>query len=316
MINLDGVFSSVVPIHQQKLGENVDIKNFLLSLIYSLEKNSEHPLSLAVVEYGKEKGVKDLPVSSFIAIEGHGIKGIVNEIPLVIGNNKLMEKEKIIKCADLDNKALQYTREGKSIAYVAFNNKNVALLAIADTIKPSAKNTVEKLKKIGMNVWMITGDNEETAKAIAKQAGITNIMAHVLPADKASKVKELKEKDQGVIAFVGDGINDAPALASADVGIAMGSGTDVAIETASITILGNDLTKVVKAIELSKKTMFTIKSNLFFAFFYNASLIPVAMGVLYPIFGILLNPIFAAGAMALSSLSVVGNSLLLKRRNI
>ncbi|MBI2029839.1 copper-translocating P-type ATPase [Candidatus Gottesmanbacteria bacterium] len=294
--------------------------SFILSLIYSLEKNSEHPLSLAVVEYAKNS--KTLTVSDFKAIEGYGISGKVNNYSVVIGNKKLMEKVKIIKCAELDKKAQQYAQEGKSLAYVAINKKHVALLAIADTLKPTAKSTVEKLKLLGIEVFMITGDNQETAKAIASQAGITNVMAHVLPADKANKVKELKLKPTtynlkpNLVAFVGDGINDAPALAISDVGIAMGTGTDVAIETASITILGRDLNKVVQAINLSKKTMFTIKSNLFFAFFYNMVLIPVAMGVLYPLTGLLLNPMLAAFAMAASSLSVVGNSLLLKRRSI
>lgn len=288
-------------------------RSFILSRIYSLEKNSEHPLSLAVVEYAKNSNT--FPVSNFEAVEGHGIKGEVNNYSLIIGNKKLMEKERVMRCAQLDKKAGLYASEGKSLAYVAVNRKNVALLAISDTLKSSAKQTIEMLNKMGISVWMITGDNEETARAIAKQAGITNVMAHVLPADKANKVKELKQKSK-VVAFVGDGINDAPALASADIGIAMGTGTDVAIETSSITILGKDLTKVVGAIELSKKTMFTIKTNLFFAFFYNVVLIPVAMGVLYPFTKLLLNPMLAAFAMAASSLSVVGNSLLLKRRKI
>lgn len=285
-------------------------RSFILSLIYSLEKNSEHPLSLAIVAF--TQNAKTFPVSNFEAVEGHGIAGKVSNYSLFIGNKKLMEKEKVMRCTELDKKASQYATEGKSLAYVAVNKKNVALLAITDTLKSSATTTVEKLEKMGIEVWMITGDNEETAKAIAKQAGIKNIMAHVLPADKANKVKELK----GPVAFVGDGINDAPAIASADVGIAVGTGTDIAIETSAITILGKDLSKVTQAIDLSKKTMFTIKTNLFFAFFYNVVLIPVAMGVLYPFTGLLLNPILAAFAMAASSLSVVGNSLLLKRRNI
>ncbi len=315
MDDLSSVFSSVVPMYKQRLEKNADIKNFLLSLIYSLEKNSEHPLSLAVVDYAKEQGSQNLATTNFTAIEGHGIKGEVNEIPLLIGNKKLMEKEKIIRCSELDKKAQEYAAQGKSLAYVALNKKNVALLSIADTLKPTARTTVETLKKMGIEVWMITGDNEETAKAIGKQVGIDKVMAHVLPAEKATKVKDLKQ-NTNVVAFVGDGINDAPALASSDIGIALGSGTDVAIETASITLLGKDLTKVVTAIDLSKKTMFTIKSNLFFAFIYNIVLIPVAMGALYPISKILLNPMLAAFAMAASSLSVVGNSLLLKRRDI
>lgn len=316
MDNIDEVFSQIISIHKQKLGENVDIKKFLLSLIYSLEKNSEHPLSLAVIDFAKEQNIEKLPTVNFSAIEGHGIKGEVNEIPLIIGNKKLMEKENVMKCAELDKKASLYASQGKSLAYIVVNKKHVALMAIADTLKSSARETVEKLKAMGIETWMITGDNEETAKAIAKQAGITNVMAHVLPANKANKVNELKKQTKGIVAFIGDGINDAPALAVSDVGIAMGTGTDVAIETSQITILGRDLMKIVQAINLSKKTMFTIKTNLFFAFFYNVVLIPVAMGILYPLWGLLLNPMLAGAAMAASSLSVVGNSLLLKRRTL
>ncbi len=207
------------------------------------------------------------------------------------------------------------------------DGKNVALIAIADTIKAETKEMVAGLKRLGIAVWMITGDNEKTARAIAKQAGIENVLASVLPAEKAEKIREMKQLasgnspqpplkvrggNGGVIAFVGDGINDAPALAAADVGIAMGTGTDVAIESAGITLLNRDLRSVLTAIRLSRSTLSIIKQNLFWAFAYNVILIPVAMGVLYPVTGWLLNPAIAAFAMAASSISVVGNSLRLK----
>lgn len=299
--------------------------NHFYSLVYSLEKNSEHPLSLAIIGYLKEKGAKELKVTNFKAVEGFGITGEIENNKIIIGNLKLMEKENVNLESSISQSASSFSKQGKSLAFVSVNKKLAGVFAIADTLKPTAKNTVEQLKKMGIEVYMITGDNGETAKAIAKEVGITNIMAHVLPGEKAQKVQELKMNSlqpktynlkPNIVAFVGDGINDAPALAISDVGIAMGTGTDVAIESASITILGRDLTKVVSAINLSKKTMFTIKTNLFFAFIYNLVLIPIAMGVLYPIWGTLLNPMLAGAAMALSSLSVVGNSLLLTRKRI
>lgn len=291
----------------------------LLSLVLSLEKNSEHPLSSALVTFAQNKGAKIIPHSFFKVIEGKGIEGKVANSSLLIGNKKLLDEKKIIIPDMFSQKASRYASEGKSLVYVSLNNKTVALFAIADTLKSSAKPTVATLKKMGINVWMITGDNQQTARTIAKQAGIENVLAHVLPGEKAQKVQDLKNqllpsiihhpRSTNVVAFVGDGINDAPALASSDIGIALGTGTDVAIETSSITIIGRDLTKVVKAINLSKKTISTIKANLFFAFFYNIILIPVAaLGIL--------NPMLAGAAMALSSLSVVSNSLLLNKKQI
>lgn len=291
----------------------------ILSLVYSLEKNSEHPLSLAIVNYGLNKKTKEVKIDNFKAVEGHGIMGTFERKKLLIGNKRLMDKENIVVEKELSDKADIFATQGKSIAYFASDNKTLAVLAIADTIKKTARKTIELLTNKGINVWMITGDNTQTANAIAKEAGILKerVISHVLPADKANKVIELKlEKSESPVAFVGDGINDAPALASSDVAITLGGATDVAIETSSITIVGNNLLSIVNAINLSKITMRTIKSNLFFAFAYNVILIPVAMGVLYPFFQILLNPMLAGFAMAASSLSVVGNSLLLKKAKI
>ncbi len=285
-------------------------KNKVGSLIASLEKNSEHPLSRAIVDYFGE--TQEIGVKDFTAIEGFGVKGTIDRRSLLIGNKKLMENERVMRCAELDKRAEEWMASGKTLAYVSIDKKNVALLAIADTIKAEAKETVGLLKKLGIAVWMITGDNERTAKAIAKQAGIENVLASVLPQEKEAQIREFKKEDGHTVAFAGDGINDAPALAAADVGIAMGTGTDIAIESAGITLLNKDLRSVVSALRLSRATLSIIKQNLFWAFGYNVILIPVAMGALYPITGWLLNPALAAFAMAASSISVVGNSLRLK----
>ncbi|MBI2617774.1 copper-translocating P-type ATPase [Candidatus Gottesmanbacteria bacterium] len=296
------------------------LEQYIFSLIFSLEKHSEHALSTAITSYLQEK-TKELPVEGARAIAGLGIVGTVNHEKVIIGTKKLMEKEKIILCSELEKKAQLFAQEAKTLAYIAVNGKHVALFAIADTLKDSARETISELLKIGISSYMITGDNKQTAKAIADQAGIPNenVIAEVLPQEKEKIVREFKEgngKGRKTLAFVGDGINDAPALASANVGIAMGTGTDVAIEAANITLMNKDLRSVVTAIRLSKKTMRTIKLNLFWAFGYNVILIPVAMGVLYPFFGLLLNPILASLAMATSSISVVTNSLLLKRAKL
>lgn len=292
-------------------------KDKIAALANELEANSEHPLSQAIVNFFsqsesfKQEKKGSQPIKDFSAIEGFGVKGLVAGKSVVIGNKKLMEKEGVMRCAELDAKAEAWAKEGKTLAYIAVDKKHVALLAIADTLKNDAKDMVAELTRMNIDVQMITGDNEPTARAIAKQAGISTVLASVLPQQKADKIKELREKS-GTLAFVGDGINDAPALAAADVGIAMGTGTDVAIESAGITLLNKNLRSVVTAITLSRATLATIKQNLFWAFGYNVILIPVAAGVLYPLTGWLLNPALAAFAMAASSISVVGNSLRLK----
>ncbi|MBI5619491.1 copper-translocating P-type ATPase, partial [Candidatus Gottesmanbacteria bacterium] len=296
--------------------KGIPVTEFIKAIILSLEKNSEHPLSKAIVSC-LSPNLPYIPVSShkvsgFRAIEGFGLSGSVAAVNVLIGNKKLMEKEKVMRCAGLDKKAETWMNGGKTLAYVAIDKKNVALIAIADTLKAEAKEMVSSLKRMGITVWMITGDNEVTARAIGKQVGIENVMASVLPQEKAEKIKELKNDKRAIVAFAGDGINDAPALAASDVGIAMGTGTDVAIESAGITLLNKDLRSVVSAIKLSKSTLSIIKQNLFWAFGYNVTLIPVAMGILYPATGWLLNPALAAFAMAASSISVVGNSLRLK----
>lgn len=319
MDNLANVASSL----KWSVPQKTSHEQFIKQVITSVEKNSEHPLSRAIADYFKDQ--KNMRVDEFRAIEGFGLFGKVNGLPIVIGNKRLMEKEKVMRCSELDKQAERWAGQGKTLAYVAIDGKHVALLAIADTLKSEAKETVAQLKQLGIAVWMITGDNEKTAQAIAKEAGIDQVLAQVLPQEKAAKVKEFKQGNRQPttdnlqpqrVAFVGDGINDAPALAAADVGIAMGAGTDVAIESASITLLSKDLRQVVGAIRLSRSTMSIIKQNLFWAFGYNVILIPVAMGILYPFTGWLLNPALAAFAMAASSVSVVSNSLRLKRVKI
>ncbi len=283
----------------------------VLKLAGSLEKGSEHSLAEAIVKYAEEKKIELSSVTKFQAIAGHGVEGILQEEKLFLGNRKLMEKEEI-SFKSVNEQVLGLEEEGKTVMFLARNKKLIGLIAVADTIKETAKEAVQALEKRGIEVIMITGDNERTAKAIAEKLGIKRVLAEVLPHQKEAEVRKI-QKEGKKVAMVGDGINDAPALVAADVGIAMGSGTDVAIEAADITLINKDLKSVVSAIQLSKRTMRTIKQNLFWAFGYNIILIPVAMGVLYPFSGILLNPILASVAMASSSISVVSNSLLLKR---
>lgn len=297
-----------------KIPKGVTIQEYIMGLVTSVEKNSEHSLSEAVLKYTKDK-TKLYKVTQFQAVAGFGIRGTVDGHQVVVGTRKLMEQEKVMKCAELEILSKRFQADGKTLAFVGIDKKNVALIAIADTVKESAREGIEKLQAMGIAVIMITGDNEQTAAAIAKHVGITRVLAEVLPDQKEAEVRKIQTEGK-VVAMIGDGINDAPALAAADVGIAMGTGTDVAIEAADITLINKELLSVARAIILSKKTMRTIKLNLFWAFGYNILLIPVAMGVLYPNFGILLSPIFASAAMATSSISVVTNSLLLKKQSI
>lgn len=286
----------------------------LLKLAGSIEKGSEHSLAEAIVKEAENKKLVLYKVEKFQAIPGHGVEGIIDGKKVVFGNKRLMDKENI----DINNNVneiREMENNGKTVMMIGADNKLIGLIAVADIIKESAKEGLMALQKLGIEVIMITGDNERTADAIGKKLGINRILAEVLPHQKEKEVRKIQGEGK-VVAMVGDGINDAPALAAADVGIAMGTGTDVAIEAANITLINKDLMSVAKAIILSKKTMKTIRMNLIWAFGYNIILIPVAMGALYPLFHILLNPIFASVAMATSSVSVVGNSLLLKRKKI
>jgi Cu+-exporting ATPase len=285
-------------------------ENYLLQLAASAEKGSEHPLGEAIVKGAQERELEFKKPEFFKAIPGHGIEVTIDNRKILLGNRKLMV-ERNISFKTLEDTSNRLASEGKTPMYVASENKLIGIVAVADTVKENSKKAIEKLHSMGIEVAMITGDNKKTAEAIARQVGIDRILAEVLPQDKANEVKKLQAENKKV-AMVGDGINDAPALAQADVGIAIGSGTDVAIESADIVLMRSDLVDVVTAIELSKKTIANIKQNLFWAFGYNTLGIPVAMGVLYILGGPLLNPVIAALAMSLSSVSVLSNALRLK----
>lgn len=282
----------------------------LLQLAASAEKGSEHPLGDAIVKEAEERKIELKKVESFRAIPGYGIEVIIDSNKIFLGNKRLMI-ENNISLENMDKISHKLSSEGKTPMYIALENKLIGIIAVADTVKENSKRAIERLYSMGIEVVMITGDNKKTAEAIAKQVGIDRILSEVLPQDKANEVKKLQSENKKV-AMVGDGINDAPALAQADIGIAIGSGTDVAMESADIVLMKSDLMDVVTAIELSKKTITNIKENLFWAFGYNTLGIPVAMGVLYIFGGPLLNPMIAALAMSFSSVSVLLNALRLK----
>ncbi len=290
-------------------------ENNLLILAASLEQGSEHALAEAIVLRAKKRKFHLSTMTTFESVAGHGVRGIVDGKPLTLGNRTFMKRESIPFTAH-ERTISTLESQGKTVMLLASGKQLLGLIAVADTLKDEAKEMVASLKKLHIETWMITGDHESTARAIAQQAGITHVLAGVLPQQKSDKIQELKQSGAHVVAFAGDGVNDAPALASADIGIAMGTGTDVAIESAGITLLNKDLRSIVTAVRLSKATLSIIKQNLFWAFAYNIVLVPVAAGLLYPITGWLLNPAIAAFAMAASSISVVGNSLRLKTASI
>jgi Cu+-exporting ATPase len=283
----------------------------ILTFAASAEKGSEHPLGEAIVKRAEEEALSLLESKDFEAIAGHGIEATVDSKRVLLGNLRLMEEKKV-SLNGLLNKAERLSSEGKTPMFLAVEREVAGIIAVADTLKENSKKTVEALHRMGLEVVMLTGDNRRTAEAIASQIGVDRVLAEVLPEMKAKEVRRLQSEGKKV-GMVGDGINDAPALAQADVGIAIGTGTDVAMESSDVTLIGGDLRGVVTAIALSKATIRNIKQNLFWAFAYNTVLIPVAAGVLFPFFGILLDPIIAAGAMALSSVTVVSNALRLRR---
>lgn len=285
------------------------------TIISALEELSHHPLAQAMVEYFADKSQNTKPaISNFKDLPGRGIRAKVNSDNYLIGNEKLLLENKIRIPSDFSKLAKEWQSQANTLVWVAKGNQVVQLTAIADTLRPSAKQVIKELKNLGLRPVLLTGDTLNTAQAIAKELGITELEAEVLPQDKAAKIESLKQNGQRV-AMVGDGINDAPALAAADVGIAMGTGTDVAIESAGITLLRGDLNLLPSSIKLARATITNIRQNLGWAFGYNLILIPIAMGVLYPNFGLQLNPMLASGAMAFSSVSVVLNALRLKKLN-
>ncbi len=288
----------------------------ILSLCASIEQGSEHPLAKAIVERAKEKKMKLHEPSHFEAVPGFGIKATLGKEKYSFGNAKLVSKQNLTITKTMEDKMHELESQGKTAMVLCTQKEIMGIVAVADVMKETSPQAVEGLRKMGIHVYMITGDNQRTANAIAKQAGIHHVFAEVLPEDKANYVKKLQDGGKYKVAMVGDGINDSPALAQADIGIAMGSGTDVAMESGNIVLMKNDLRDVAKAIKLSRLTMRKIKQNLFWAFIYNVLGIPVAAGAFYYSTGWLLSPIIAGGAMALSSVSVVTNSLLLKYKRL
>lgn len=290
--------------------EGVDEK-YLLQVVATAEKGSEHPLGEAIVKKAEEENLELFQGKDFRAIPGKGIEVIIEDKKVLLGNLRLMEEYEV-EIKDFMDKSHKLSKEGKTPMFIAIENKIKGIIAVADTLKENSKKAIEKLHNMGVEVVMITGDNKNTAEAIGKQVGIDKIFAEVLPSDKANWVKKLQQEGK-IVAMVGDGINDAPALAQADIGIAIGSGTDVAIESADIVLIKSDLMDVPTALKLSRATIKNIKENLFWAFGYNTLGIPVAMGVLYIFGGPLLNPMIAAAAMSFSSVSVLLNALRLRR---
>ena len=290
-------------------------KRELLRLIVAIEHNSEHPLAGAVVKYAQSEfvqsdniGLKE--VTDFKAIAGSGVQGKVANHLVQIGTQRWIS-ELGIKINTLQAQPDIWQAEAKTVIFIAVDRELVGIMGIADAVKPTSNSAIRALRKLDLEIVMLTGDNQQTAQAIARQVGIIRVASEVRPAQKAAKVKELQQEGK-IVAMVGDGINDAPALAQADVGIAIGTGTDIAIAASDITLISGELQGIVTAIKLSKATINNIRQNLFFAFIYNALGIPIAAGILFPIFGWLLNPMIAGGAMAFSSVSVVTNALRLR----
>ncbi|KKP59112.1 MAG: hypothetical protein UR52_C0014G0016, partial [Candidatus Gottesmanbacteria bacterium GW2011_GWA1_34_13] len=305
-----GTLTNGKPVVTDVLSFSETNEDDVIEISASLEKSSEHPLAEAIVNYSEEENYTMSEVEEFKAIPGHGVQGVVNGSVYFMGNRKLIEDIAQLEVGRINRKLERLEEQGKTAMILASKEKILGIVAVADTVKDTSREAIEALKKRKIDVWMITGDNARTAKAIATQVGIANILAEVLPENKAAEVKKLQGSGKKV-AMVGDGINDAPALAQADIGIAMGSGTDVAMETGGIVIIRNDLRDVVTAFDLSKETMQKIKQNMFFALFYNIIGIPIAARVFMGI-GLVLKPELAGLAMALSSVSVVTNSLLIK----
>jgi Cu+-exporting ATPase len=283
----------------------------LLRVAASLERGSEHPLGEAIVKQAREEGLGLSEATEFEAVPGLGVRGRVDGRAVLLGNAKFLV-DSGVELQELAPAAEGLATQGKTPMFVAVDGRTAGVIAVADTLKERSVEAVRALRRLGLELVMITGDNRRTAAAIAKQVGIDRVLAEVLPEQKAGEIRRLQAEGK-VVAMVGDGINDAPALAQADVGIAIGTGTDVAMEASDITLIRGDLTSVVTAIELSKRTIRTIRQNLFWAFLYNVLGIPIAAGVLYPFTGLLLDPMIGSAAMALSSVSVVSNSLRLRR---
>jgi Cu+-exporting ATPase len=286
----------------------------LLRLAASVERASEHPLAAAIVRAAEERGIRPAPVTDFDSPTGKGALGTVEGRRIVLGNAEFLA-ENGVETASLAAQAEALRGDGATVIFVAVGGRLAGATGIADPVKPTSAEVVAELRREGIRVVMLTGDNRVTAQAVAARLGIDEVEAEVLPDRKSEVVRRLREAGR-VVAMAGDGVNDAPALAAADVGIAMGTGTDIAMESAGVTLLNGDLAGIIKARRLSQATMGNIRQNLFFAFIYNAAGVPIAAGVLYPVFGLLLSPMVAAAAMALSSVSVIANALRLRSKRL
>lgn len=295
--------------------ETIDKRKFYESVLLSLEKHSEHPLAEAAVKKLREQNTKEVLISDFGSITGMGVQGKYNDKLFSVGSEKWIEESQIKISDSLNNRANSFKSAAKTVIYFSDGKNVLAILAVADVIKDSSRKAIAELKNLGLEVYMLTGDHEQTASSIAKEAGVEHYFAEVMPTDKATYVRQLQAKGK-VVAMVGDGINDSEALAQADVSIAMGKGTDIAMDVAKITLMKSNLEHILGAIKLSKATVTTIRQNLFWAFIYNIIGIPIAAGALYPFFGFTLDPMIAGTAMAMSSVSVVSNSLRLKNKKI
>ncbi len=289
-------------------------ENVLLAMAGAIEQGSEHPLAEAIVAAARERGLRLDKAEAFDAVTGQGVRGKVAGREVLLGNVRLLDSHKV-QAKGLVEAAAARRERGETVMFVAIDGKPAGLVAVADPIRPTAKQAVAELKALGLRVIMATGDNRLTAEAVARELGVDEVNAEVLPEDKSRIIADLR-KSGAKVAMAGDGVNDAPALAAADVGIAMGAGADVAVESAGITLMTSDLRGVVRARNLATATMKNIRQNLFFAFVYNALGIPLAAGVLYPVFGLLLSPMIAAAAMSFSSVSVIGNALRLRKAQI
>jgi P-type Cu+ transporter len=295
-------------------GQDVIDERELLALVASLERGSEHPLAAAIVRGAEERGVAITEAKDFDSVTGKGVKGVVTGKSVALGNRALMD-DMGVELGQFSGRAEALRGEGQTVMFVAVDGRAAGIVGVADPIKESTPEAIRALHREKMRIVMLTGDSRTTAQAVAGKLGIDEVVAEVLPDQKADAVKRLQAEGR-VVAMAGDGINDAPALAQAQVGIAMGTGTDVAMESAGVTLVKGDLRGIVRARKLSRATMGNIKQNLFFAFVYNALGVPVAAGVLYPFFGVLLSPMIAAAAMSMSSVSVISNSLRLRRKEI